>query len=180
MYSLYMVQKQILTTLQTRLSAPPPEPVKAGSEEEAEAIAGDAFTAFPPAPARARKRKSVLLIDDDEAALQAAVQALEKAEVPVRAMKDYSAALAAITEDKPDVIALEPKMGGDQTGEDLINAIKATMEWVDIPVVLYTSAEIENKEQARTQYGADEFVLKGPRGPAALVSQVITLFRKPR
>jgi hypothetical protein len=56
--------------------------------------------------------------------------------------------------------------------------IKATMEWVDLPIVLYTRTPIESQKEARTVHGADEFVLK-QAGPDALVSRVITVFRKP-
>jgi hypothetical protein len=51
------------------------------------------------------------------------------------------------------------------------------MEWIAIPIVLYTRARVQSQEEARAAYGADAFVLKGPRGAAALVSQVITVFR---
>ena len=80
--------------------------------------------------------------------------------------------------DKPDVIVLELGMGGSMGGKDVINMIKATMEWVDIPILLYTRVPIESQKEARTIHGADEFLLKGPGSPAALVSKVISIFRK--
>ena len=175
MYALYLVQKQILTTLQTRLGSPAPAP-EAPKEAEP-AVESDEFAAFPPAPTRARRRKTVLLVNDDEATA-AAVAALEQAEIPVRTARTTAEALAAIAAEKPDVIALEPELRGDRSGEHLIDGIKSTMEWVDIPIVLYTRADVQSQEQARTHYGGDEFVLKGPQGPTALVSQIITLFRR--
>ena len=68
-------------------------------------------------------------------------------------------------------------MRGAMGGKDVINMIKATMEWVDIPIVLYTRAPVESQREARTVHGADEFVLKSA-GPAALVTRCIALFRK--
>jgi CheY-like chemotaxis protein len=126
---------------------------------------------------RARRRKSVLLIDDDEGTRQAAVAALEHAEVPVRTASDGNAALAAIAEDKPDVIVMELGLEGPMPGKDVVNMIKATMEWVDLPIILYTRLPIESQKEARTIHGADEFVLK-QAGPDALVARVITVFRK--
>jgi two-component system phosphate regulon response regulator PhoB len=119
----------------------------------------------------------VLLIDDDELTRNAAVAALQQVEVPVRTAPDAPQALTALTEHRPDVIVLEPELTGDTTGDDLVNTIKATIEWVDIPIVLFTRADVTSQDEARVR-GADEFVLKGPRGAEALVSQVITLFRK--
>jgi CheY-like chemotaxis protein len=137
----------------------------------------DDVPAAPP-PVRARRRKTVLLVDDDQATLAAARAALEAAEVPVRTATDGNGALSAIADEKPDVIVMELDMRGSMAGKDVINMIKATMEWVDLPILLYTRTPIESQKEARTVHGADEFVLK-QAGPEALVSRVITVFRKP-
>jgi CheY-like chemotaxis protein len=128
-------------------------------------------------PIRTKRRKSVLLLDDDDEAAAAAVAEMDRAAVPVRAFRDGQAALQAIAEEKPDVIALELDLRGPMAGKDVINLIKATMEWVDIPIVLYTRAAVESQREARTEHGADELVPKAS-GPAALVSRCVALFRK--
>jgi CheY-like chemotaxis protein len=129
------------------------------------------------APVRSRRRKTVLLVDDDAETQAAAVEELKQADVPVRAVGEGNAALAAIAEDKPDVVALELGLGGEMAGKDLINMIKATMEWVDIPIVLWTREPVASQKEARLQHGADEVVHKNS-GAAALVTRVITLFRR--
>jgi len=161
--ALRKVQDEILGLLQRGASPPGEVP-----EEVQE----------PPAPLRSRRRKSVLVIDDDEEARQVVVSALEHAEVPVRTAIDGTTGLAAVASDKPDVIVLELDLKGSMAGKDVINMIKATMEWVDIPIVLYTRVPIESQKEARTIHGADEFVIKGPGGPEALVARVIAVFRK--
>jgi CheY-like chemotaxis protein len=129
------------------------------------------------APLRTRRRKSVLLIDDDPATRDAAVAEMEQAEVPVRAVADGNSGIQAIAAEKPDVIALELDISGSMAGKDVINMIKATMEWVDIPILLYTRVPLESQKEARTVHGADDLVLKRS-GPAALVSRVIMIFRR--
>ncbi len=129
------------------------------------------------APLRTRRRKSVLLIDDDPATRDAALAEMEQAEVPVRAVADGNAAMQAIAAEKPDVIALELDISGRMAGKDVINMIKATMEWVDIPILLYTRLPLESQKEARTVHGADDLVLKRS-GPAALVARVIMTFRR--
>jgi DNA-binding response OmpR family regulator len=62
-------------------------------------------------------------------------------------------------------------------GKDVINVIKATMEWVDIPIVLWTREPVANQREARQIHGADEIVPKSS-GAAALVARVITVFRR--
>lgn len=128
-------------------------------------------------PIRALHRKSVLLVDDDPETRQAAVAELLNADVPVRAFDDGNAALAGIAEDKPDIIALEIGLAGEMGGKDLVNMIKATMEWVDIPIVLWTREEVASQREASQVLGADEVVLKSA-GPAALAARVITVFRR--
>ena len=171
--ALRSAQEDILELLRDRQGSENPRP-----REVPEQFGGD-FEASPAlaAPLRARRAKTVLLIDDDAQTRAAALAELERAAVPTRAFADGQAGLHAIAAEKPDVIALELEMLGPMAGKDVINMIKATMEWVDIPIVLYTRAKVESQREARTVHGADEFVLKSA-GPAALVTRCIALFRK--
>ena len=128
-------------------------------------------------PVRSRRRKTVLLIDDDPETCTAARTELEAADVPVRVATEGNDALKQIAEDKPDVVALELGLEGEMAGKDMINLIKATMEWVDIPIILWTSQPVSTQKEARLVHGADEVVQKSS-GPAALVTRVITVFRR--
>jgi CheY-like chemotaxis protein len=169
--ALRSIQEDIVELLRSRAEQPGAEPLGA------DALASMEDRAAPPTALRSGRRKSVLLIDDDDKQRAAVVAEMEKGEVPVRAFGDGRAALEAIAEDKPDVIALELDLRGSMAGKDVINMIKATMEWVDIPIVLYTRLPVESQREARTVHGADEFVLKAT-GPAALVARCIALFRR--
>ena len=160
-------QLEILGLLTARVPIAPRVPETfAGLEEAA-----------PMAPVRTRRRKTVLLVDDDPATREAAVAELEQAQVPVRAVADGNAAIQAIAAEKPDVIAIELGLVGNMAAKDVINMIKATMEWVDIPILLYTRVALGSQKEARAEHGADDLVLKRS-GPAALVSRVITIFRR--
>ena len=129
------------------------------------------------APIRAGSRKSVVLIDDDPATREAALAELKRADVPVRAFTDGNSAISGIAEQKPDVIVLELGLDGQMAGKDVINMIKATMEWVDIPIVLWTRMGVANQKEARQVHGADELVPK-TAGTGALVGRVINIFRR--
>jgi CheY-like chemotaxis protein len=126
---------------------------------------------------RAQQRKTAVLLDDDARTREAATAELEKADIPVRAFADGNKALSAVAKEKPDVIVLELAVSGELAGKDFVNMIKATMEWVDIPVVLWTRENVSNQREARQIHGADEVVTKS-QGAAALVARVITLFRR--
>jgi CheY-like chemotaxis protein len=128
---------------------------------------------------RSSRRKRVLLVDDDEATRGAVESALKRGEVPVTTVGDGNSALASIASDKPDVIVLELGIGGAMGGKDVVNMIKATMEWVDIPIILYTRVPMEGQKEARQIHGADDYVAKGPGGPEAVLAKSISFFRKP-
>lgn len=173
-------QDELVALLRARPAA---EPASDGGLGFDAPVAAPAPRPLPPASSgaptlRARRRKTVLLMDDDPETRAAAVAVLEQSQVPVRALDDGNASLAAIAEEKPDVIVMELDVRGSMGGKDVINMIKATMEWVDIPIVLYTRLPIESQKEARTIHGADELVAKGPGGPEALVARVISIFRR--
>jgi CheY-like chemotaxis protein len=95
----------------------------------------------------------------------------------VRSVSEGRAALAAIAEDRPDVIVMELDIEGSMAGRDVINMVKATMAWVDIPLILYTRAPITSQREARTVHGADDFVSKQD-GTEPLLARVVTMFRR--
>ncbi|MBN2371582.1 MAG: response regulator [Vicinamibacteria bacterium] len=132
----------------------------------------------PKVPRVRRRRKSALVVDDDPETMKAAVAALEQAQVPLRTATNGNDALAALAEEKPDVLVVDLAIGEPMPGKDLINMVKSTMEWVDIPIVFYTRHPIESREEARSVHGGDEFVLKGPGSAEALVNRVIKVFQQ--
>jgi len=173
-------QQRILSLLESfRAPAAAPDDVSSGDGmEPLFAIPSSAPQAPAAAAVRSRRRKTVLLFDDDPRTRDEAMAALQAAEVPSRAVDDGHAGIAAIAEERPDVIVLELAMGGSMAGKDVVNMIKATMEWVDIPIVLYTRLPIANQKEARQIHGADELVPKAPNGVDSLVVRVIALFRR--
>jgi CheY-like chemotaxis protein len=126
---------------------------------------------------RARQRKSVLVVDDDPETRLQTEAALDRAEIPFRSVADGRAALAAIADDKPDVIVMELDIAGAMAGKDVIDLVKATMQWVDVPIILYTRAPITSQREARTVHGADDFVSKQD-GPEPMLARVVTQFRR--
>jgi DNA-binding response OmpR family regulator len=163
------LQVEILSMLKAMASV-----TDAGAAPEGD----DPYASPAPSAVRTRRRKTVLVIDDDAETRAAVVAALELAEVPVRTAPDGNAGLEAMAADRPDVVVLELGMGGRMAGKDVVNMIKATMEWVDIPIVLYTRVAVESQKEARLVHGADELIQKGPGSPEALVARVIALFRR--
>ena len=170
-------QRLILDVLEGwRWAAPAPGAPPPSADELADPEAAGAGAAGR-SPLRAHPRKTVVLVDDDPQTREAAVAELRHADVPVRAFDDGNAALSAIAEEKPDAIVLELGAGGEMGGRDFVNFVKATMEWVDIPIILWTREPIASQKEARQIHGADELVPKSS-GAATLLARVMTVFRR--
>jgi CheY-like chemotaxis protein len=125
------------------------------------------------------QRRSVLLIDGDTAAVESVSAALAAVRVDVHPAADGNAGLAAIARDRPDIIVIDLAIGGSMAGKDVINMLRATMEWVDIPIVLYTDVPIASLADARAVHGGDEFVPKGA-GAAVLATTLLSLLGRQR
>jgi CheY-like chemotaxis protein len=164
------MQEEILEMLRSRADS------RSGASGFA---AGDDFEGLHEPAVRSSRRKRVLLVDDDPVARGQVESALTAGEIPVSTVADGNAALASIAQDKPDVVVLELGIKGDMAGKDVVNMIKATMEWVDLPIILYTRVPMEGQKEARQIHGADDFVAKGAGGPEAVLAKVVSFFRKP-
>jgi CheY-like chemotaxis protein len=138
----------------------------------------DVLSGFRETPKTRRRQKTTLVIDHDAEARQAVEAALNEANVPVRAVGSGNEALAAMAEAKPDVVVMDLALAGGMAGKDLINAIRATMEWADVRIVLHTAVPVLSAHEARTAHGADEVVTKAPGSPRVLVHRIIQLFQE--
>jgi hypothetical protein len=49
------------------------------------------------------------------------------------------------------------------------------MEWVEIPILVYTRAPIANHEQARTDFGGDDYVIKAEGSIDLLAKKIARL-----
>ena len=167
--ALRRTQEEILETLRGR----------AESGARSSSPGGDDFEGMLEPAVRSSRRKRVLLVDDDQATRGMIEDVLTRGEIPVTTVGDGNSALASIARDKPDVIVLELGIAGAMAGKDVVNMIKATMEWVDIPIILYTRVPMDGQKEARQIHGADDYVAKGPGGPEAVLAKAISFFRKP-
>jgi len=131
-----------------------------------DAAGGDA------APAPRPRGRYVLMVDDDDDTAAAATAALEAGSIDVKRVRNGNECLAAISTRKPDVIVLEAALEAPMPSKDVVNMIKATMEWVDIPIVLFSRAELGDEAEALREYSADGLVSKAPGAELELAQQV--------
>jgi CheY-like chemotaxis protein len=118
----------------------------------------------PGGPARPKTAPSalrpLLIVDDDPVLAEETRKACEKLGFAPVVVDAVRAALDAMGRERPALLILEPLLAGELSGKDLVNYVKSTMEWIEIPILVHTRAPIINHEQARTDYGADDYVIK--------------------
>lgn len=105
--------------------------------------------------------RPLLIVDDDAAVADETKKACEKLGFAPQVVNAVRPALDAMGRERPALLILEPLLAGELSGKDLVNYVKSTMEWVEIPILIHTRASIANHEQARTDFGADDYVQKG-------------------
>lgn len=122
-------------------------------------------------------QRTVLLVDDDPKTLKEAEAALLPL-ATVKTASDGNSALATLALEKPTAVVLELGISGSLAGRDLVNMMKATVEWVDIPIVLYTKLPLGQERDACQRHGADEIVPKGPGAGRALALKMGAILRR--
>ncbi len=119
--------------------------------------------------------RSVLIVEDDAALAEATKKACEKLGFAPIVVDAVRAALDSMGRERPALLILEPMLVGELSGRDLVNYVKSTMEWIEIPILVHTRATIANHEQARTDYGADDYVIKADGSVDLLAKKIVRL-----
>ena len=133
----------------------------------------------PPGASRPKTAPSalrpLLIVDDDAKSAEEVRKVCERmgfAPVVVAAVRP---ALDAMGRERPALLILEPLLAGELSGKDFVNYVKSTMEWVEIPILVYTRAPIANHEQARTDFGGDDYVIKSDGSVDLLAKKIARL-----
>lgn len=150
--------------------------LRGGTALESSPGTGD-VTPVARAAVRSSRRKTVLVVIEDEPLRDTVVTALARAQIPTRSASSGNEGLAEVAREKPDVLVIDFDMRGSMGGKDVVDLVKATMEWVDIPIILYGSAELAGTDPQ--MQGADVIVAKGPGSAATMVETVVAAFRRP-
>jgi CheY-like chemotaxis protein len=164
---------QDLASIVAKLDTPRAAPAAAGSAASA---APAAAGARPKTPASALR--PLLILDDDAAVSEETKLACEKLGFAPIIVTAVRAALDAMGRERPALLILDPLLtapDGELSGRDFVNYVKSTMEWIEIPILLHTKAPIANHEQARTDFGADDYVVKAEGSVDLLAKKIARL-----
>lgn len=122
---------------------------------------------------RIRKRKTILVVDDEPRMIGFIRMNLELEDHQVIEAHSGLEALDAIRTQLPDLVLLDVMMP-DLDGFETLRMLR---EFSDIPVIMLTAKGEENDKVLGLELGADDYITK-PFGPRELSSRIKALFRR--
>jgi len=117
------------------------------------------------APAVARLKRKVLLVDDEDALRRVMKDLLEREGYIVAEARDGVQALDQVDRFGPDVIVLDLNLPG-LDGYGVLSHLRSRPATVNIPVIVLTAKSDEDNEVRVFQLGADDFLTKPFRARA--------------
>ncbi len=105
------------------------------------------------------ENKKILIVEDDEFLRSLTVKRLESDGYAVSVAVDGESAVAAVSDEKPDLILLDLLLPG-LNGFQVLEKIKGVDELKNIPVIVFSNlGQKEDIEKAK-ELGADDFLIK--------------------
>ncbi|CAN5704456.1 response regulator transcription factor [soil metagenome] len=117
----------------------------------------------------------VLVVDDEPMVREVVARYLERDGLRVHEAADGAAALAWLTDHRPDLVVLDIMLPGAD-GLTILRQLRADG---DVPVILLTARADEFDRVLGLELGADDYVVK-PFSPRELTARVRTVLRRTR
>jgi signal transduction histidine kinase/CheY-like chemotaxis protein len=117
------------------------------------------------------RRTRILVVEDDPVQRKRAHSWLEPQQWIVKEAANGQEALAALREERPDLILLDlmmPEMDGFQ----LVAALQKEREWCDIPVVVITAMDLTAADRVRLNSGIESVLVKNSFQSSELVARI--------
>lgn len=120
--------------------------------------------------------RKILIIEDERDILDLVRHYLEKDGFRTRTATDGTAGLAAVRQERPDVIVLDLMLPG-LDGLELCKTLRADPATARTPVIMLTAKAEESDKIVGLELGADDYLTK-PFSPKELVARVKALLRR--
>jgi len=121
---------------------------------------------------------SILVVDDEPNIVCSLEFLMKQAGYRVRVAGDGAAALAAIAEERPDLLLLDAMMP-KRDGFDVCQTIRANPEWAGIRIIMLTARGRDVERDKGLALGVDEYITK-PFSTRDVVERVRQLLAVPR
>lgn len=121
-------------------------------------------------------KQLVYIVEDDISIRELEIYALKNANFDTRGLSDGEELQKALEEKLPDIILLDIMLP-DEDGLSLLNKIRGSAAYGDIPVIMVTAKTGEIDAVKGLDAGADDYITK-PFGVMELVSRVKAILRR--
>ncbi|MCF6262745.1 MAG: phosphate regulon transcriptional regulator PhoB [Xanthomonadales bacterium] len=118
----------------------------------------------------------VLIVDDEASIRDMLVFSLSRAKMETLTAQDAQAALAVISDNRPDIVLLDWMMPGTN-GIELARRLRADAATRDLPIIMLTARSTENDRVNGLETGCDDYILK-PFSPRELIARIKSLLRR--
>ena len=125
-----------------------------------------------------RPEKSLLIVDDEEAARKSIAELLGGEDVSITAVGSSEAALEALEKGRYDCIVLDLKLP-KMSGFDLLEHLGSDDHLKGIPVIVHTGRELTKRQETKLRRYAKTIVVKDARSPERLVAETSLFLHRP-
>lgn len=122
------------------------------------------------------EKQLVYIVEDDTSIRELEMYALKNASFEVMGFADGSELMSALESRVPDIILLDIMLPNED-GLDILNKIRGSVLYCNIPVVMVTAKTSEIDAVKGLDMGADDYITK-PFGVMELVSRVKAILRR--
>ena len=123
-----------------------------------------------------RENQLVYIVEDDCAIRELEMYALKNASFDVLGFGDGKEFFDAVSRKIPDIILLDIMLPQDD-GLEILDSLRKTEQYADIPVIMVTAKTSEIDAVKGLDMGADDYITK-PFGVMELVSRVKAILRR--
>ena len=121
---------------------------------------------------------NILVVEDDDADRHLITRLLnEVGTFTISTAKNGEEALQRIHEQRPDAIILDLLLP-DLDGFSVLEEVRAIPAWQDIPIIVFTAADLSPADLARLHAASQALVQKGAQGTEALLQQLQQLLQR--
>jgi len=117
-----------------------------------------------------RRRKKLLVIEDNEAERLGITELLGHDDVDIETVATGAEALVRLKAEPPDCAVLDLRLP-DMSGFEVLERIRDDQEFADLPVVVFTGKELSPEQDAQLHMLARSVVVKGVESPERLLDE---------